>query len=154
MHKFPEWTTICPLLVLVCFTSRFLIYKVHAAAPRQGLYYITSQALCQELFSALFRRLSAGSQPLASRELLYFTTSRSLCQDLFSKPSRFLSHRAPTRRPLVRRSINIPNPRPPVNTFFHFLRHFFLINFTQQDLLFSFRYDHYICARPPARLTF
>ena len=121
-----------------------------AAGP---LLYHISGPLSRTFFSP-FRRLSAGSQPLASRELLYFTTSRSLCQDLFSKPSRFLSHRAPTRRPLVRRSINIPNPRPPVNTFFHFLRHFFLINFTQQDLLFSFRYDHYICARPPARLTF
>ena len=121
-----------------------------AAGP--SLYHI-SGPLSRTFFSP-FRRLSASSQPLASRELLYFTTSRSLCQDLFSKPSRFLSHRAPTRRPLVRRSINIPNPRPPVNTFFHFLRHFFLINFTQQDLLFSLRYDHYICARPPARLTF
>ena len=120
-----------------------------AAGP---LLYHISGPLSRTFFSP-FRRLSASSQPLASRELLYFTTSRSLCQDLFSKPSRFLSHRAPTRRPLVRRSINIPNPRPPVNTFFHFLRHFFLINFTQQDLLFSFRYDHYICARPPARLT-
>ena len=121
-----------------------------AAGP---LLYHISGPLSRTFFSP-FRRLSASSQPLASRELLYFTTSRSLCQDLFSKPSRFLSHRAPTRRPLVRRSINIPNPRPPVNTFFHFLRHFFLINFTQQDLLFSLRYDHYICARPPARLTF
>ena len=121
-----------------------------AAGP---LLYHISGPLSRTFFSP-FRRLSASSQPLASRELLYFTTSRSLCQDLFSKPSRFLSHRAPTRRPLVRRSINIPNPRPPVNTFFHFLRHFFLINFTQQDLLFSLRYDHYICALPPAHLTF
>ena len=121
-----------------------------AAGP---LLYHISGPLSRTFFSP-FRRLSASSQLLASRELLYFTISRSLCQDLFSKPSRFLSHRAPARRPLVRRSINIPNPRPPVNTFFHFLRHFFLINFTQQDLLFSLRYDHYICARPPARLTF
>ena len=121
-----------------------------AAGP---LLYHISGPLSRTFFSP-FRRLSASSQPLASRELLYFTTSRSLCQDLFSKPSRFLSHRAPTRRPLVRRSINIPNLSPFVNTFFHFLRHFFLITFTQQHLLFSFRYDHYICARPPARLTF
>ena len=76
-------------------------------------------------FLTFLSRLSAQSVASVSRELVYFIITHSLCQALFSIFLKFPFKIFSIQCPAHRRSINIPKPRPFVNTFFRVFSDFF-----------------------------
>ena len=109
-----------------CFvfrSSRCLIYKVHAAFAA-GLYFTTFHGACQALFQLLSKFSERLTRLRLTRTHLFYQIIKFLSRTFFRAQRAFSLHRSDSV-PLARRSDNISNHSPIVNTFFQNFHFFF-----------------------------
>ena len=137
--------------ILLVLRVSFTLFNLQGARRSRGwTFSLPYSKLFVKNFFQVFQLYSLLSLSRAVwRELDYINTTVSLCQALFSTffeiPFKFRWKTAL----LNRRSINIPNRNPNVNTFFHFFRlSFFTLFFVPISL------ENHCCGTTKTMLSF
>ena len=126
-----------------CFSCFSLFNLQGTNRSNKRSLIISGSLLVVKHFSNFFQVFLSCCHPTGSLELLYHITPFRSCQHLFRTFSQ-LPVGFPFRCcPCVRRSVNIPNPSPLVNTFLRLFSSFFELFPQPPDMVVSLPLYHY-----------